>query len=206
MCSQGSSSEKQKASNAGCKDEDSRSRRDDIVDAARDLYEEKGLSRTSIQDITARVGVTRSLFYHYFPNKDAVTSAVLDSYVADFIEAVHYWDRQRKLGEIEDALSSVVRLLRMGLFENDSFRIALASEENASLYIEFVNRVADCIAHYMANHPARDYGALHEVRIDHVYETFYVLFVGLSCYLRNHPDADDKMLVDLIAQTLHMDR
>ena len=48
-------------------------RRDEIVDAARSLYEEKGLSRTTIQDITARVGVTRSLFYHYFPNKDAVT-------------------------------------------------------------------------------------------------------------------------------------
>ena len=40
------------------------SRRDEIVDAARSLYEEKGLSRTTIQDITARLGVTRSLFYH----------------------------------------------------------------------------------------------------------------------------------------------
>ena len=86
------------------------SRRDEIVDAARSLYEEKGLSRTTIQDITARLGVTRSLFYHYFPNKDAVTSAVLDTYVVDFVEAVHYWDRERKVGQIDDALASVVRL------------------------------------------------------------------------------------------------
>ena len=35
-------------------------RRDDIVEAARELYEERGLSRTTVKDITQRVGVTRS--------------------------------------------------------------------------------------------------------------------------------------------------
>lgn len=187
-------------------DEKPRERRDEIVDAARTLYEEKGLSRTSIQDITAQVGVTRSLFYHYFPNKDAVTSAVLDTYVADFVEALHYWDAERKVGKIDDALSGAVRLLRLGLFENDSFRIALASKENASLYIEFVNRVADRVASYMESHTVRDYGKLHEIRIEHVYETFYVLVIGLASFLRHNPDADDELLKDLIAQTLHMDR
>ena len=63
-------------------------RRADIVAAARELYEEQGLSKTSVQDITNRVGVTRSLFYHYFPDKEAVTSAVLDDYVADYLEAL----------------------------------------------------------------------------------------------------------------------
>ena len=41
--------------------------RADIVAAARELYEEQGLSKTSVQDITNRMGVARSLFYHYFP-------------------------------------------------------------------------------------------------------------------------------------------
>ena len=39
-------------------------RRLEIIAAARELYEEKGLSKTSVQDITNRVGVTRTLFYH----------------------------------------------------------------------------------------------------------------------------------------------
>ncbi|MDO4291437.1 MAG: TetR/AcrR family transcriptional regulator [Eggerthellaceae bacterium] len=181
-------------------------RRDEIIDAARTLYEEKGMSRTSIQDITEKVGVARSLFYHYFPNKDAVTSAVLDTYVADFLEAVRYWDAHRTVGEIDEALSGVVRLLRLCLFENDSFHIALASKENAELYIDFVGRVADRVANFMVNNTVRDYNALHEVRIEHVYETFYVLFVGLASYLRRNPQADDEVLKDLIAQTLHMDR
>ena len=44
---------------------DTAKRSAEIVVAARELYEEKGLAHTSIQDITNHVGVTRSLFYHY---------------------------------------------------------------------------------------------------------------------------------------------
>jgi len=47
---------------------------------------------------------------------------------------------------------------------------------------------------------------LHDVRIDHLYETFYVLILGVIGYLRKHPDADDAVIADVIAQTLHMDR
>ena len=41
-------------------------RRQQIVDAARQLYEEQGLSATTVKDISERCGVARSLFYHYF--------------------------------------------------------------------------------------------------------------------------------------------
>lgn len=183
-----------------------RARYDEIVLATRALYEEKGLSNTSVQDITQKVGVTRSLFYHYFRDKDAVTNAVLDTYISDYLEAVEIWNQQRHVGEIEDALSSAVKLLRMVLFENDSFRIALASKENAELYLEFLNRVADKIARYIVDSTVVDYAIYHEVAIDHVYETFYVLIIGLAGYLRRNPQVNDDVLKDIIAQTLHMDR
>ena len=181
-------------------------RRAEIIRAARELYEEQGLAHTSILDITTRVGVTRTLFYHYFPDKDAVTSAVLDDYIGDFVEALSYWNANRHEGDIEQALTSIVHLLRIGLFENDSFRAALASRENAALYLEFVNRVADHTAAYIIDTTVRDYAALHEVRIDHLYETFYVLILGLIGYVRLLPDADDVVIADVIAQTLHMER
>lgn len=181
-------------------------RQADIVEAARQLYEERGLSKTSVQNITDRVGVTRSLFYHYFADKDAVTSAVLDDYVADYLEALHHWNAQRRTGDIEHALESVIKVLRLGVFENDSFRRSLASRENSALYLDFLNRVADRIASYIVDTTVRDYGELHEIRIDHLYETFYVLIVGIVGYVRHHPEANDEVLKDIIAQTLHMDR
>ena len=174
-------------------------RRAQIIAAARDLYEERGLSHTTVKDITERVGVTRTLFYHYFPDKDAVTSA-------DYIEALAHWNEERIEGDIDHALSTIVRLLRIGLFEDDTFHIALSSRENAALYLEFVNRVADETTRYIIDTTVRDYADLHDVRIDHLYETFYVLILGVIGYLRKHPDADDAVIADVIAQTLHMDR
>ena len=181
-------------------------RRAQIIAAARDLYEERGLSHTTVKDITERVGVTRTLFYHYFPDKDAVTSAVIDDYTQDYIEALAPWNEERIEGDIDHVLSTIVRLLRIGLFEDDTFHIALSSRENAALYLEFVNRVADETTRYIIDTTVRDYADLHDVRIDHLYETFYVLILGVIGYLRKHPDADDAVIADVIAQTLHMDR
>lgn len=181
-------------------------RRAQIIAAARDLYEERGLSHTTVKDITERVGVTRTLFYHYFPDKDAVTSAVIDDYTQDYVEALANWNDERIEGDIDHALSTIVKLLRIGLFEDYTFHIALSSRENAALYLEFVNRVADETTRYIIDTTVRDYADLHDVRIDHLYETFYVLILGVIGYLRKHPDADDAVIADVIAQTLHMDR
>lgn len=181
-------------------------RRNDIVEAARQLYEERGLSRTSVKDIAERAGITRSLFYHYFPDKQAVTSAVLDDFVEDYIEALSIWNNERMTGEIEQALDGVVRVLRVSVFEGSSFRRALDTRENAALYIEFINRVADRTARYIVDTTVRDYSELHSVSIVHLYETFYILILGICGYIRTHQDVSDEVLKDIIAQSLHMER
>ena len=181
-------------------------RRSDIVEAARQLYEERGLSRTSVKDIAERAGITRSLFYHYFPDKQAVTSAVLDDFVEDYIEALSIWNDERMTGEIEQALDGVVRVLRVSVFEGSSFRRALDTRENAALYIEFINRVADRTARYIVDTAVRDYSELHSVSIVHLYETFYILILGICGYIRTHQDVSDEVLKDIIAQSLHMER
>ena len=181
-------------------------RRSDIVEAARQLYEDRGLSRTSVKDIAERAGITRSLFYHYFPDKQAVTSAVLDDFVEDYIEALSIWNDERMAGEIEQALDGVVRVLRVSVFEGSSFRRALDTRENAALYIEFINRVADRTARYIVDTTVRDYSELHSVSIVHLYETFYILILGICGYIRTHQDVSDEVLKDIIAQSLHMER
>ena len=181
-------------------------RRNDIVEAARQLYEERGLSRTSVKDIAERAGITRSLFYHYFPDKQAVTSAVLDDFVEDYIEALSIWNDERMTGEIEQALDGVVRVLRVSVFEGSSFRRALDTRENAALYIEFINHVADRTARYIVDTTVRDYSELHSVSIVHLYETFYILILGICGYIRTHQDVSDEVLKDIIAQSLHMER
>ncbi|MEA5018749.1 MAG: TetR/AcrR family transcriptional regulator [Gordonibacter sp.] len=181
-------------------------RREEIVFAARDLYEERGLEHTTIKDIAERVGVARSLIYHYFPDKDALTDAVLDDLVEDFLEALRYWNAQREHGNVDKALADCLRLFRNGIFENGSFRCSLANTENAALYLHFIQVVADRIARYIVNSTVKDFERYHEIEIDHVYETFYMLIIGLIGLVRAYPEISDSTLRDLAAQTLHIER
>ena len=96
--------------------------------------------------------------------------------------------------------------MRLGVFENDEFHKALATRENAALYLDFINRVADHTALYLMQTTVQDYAEHHEIWINHLYETFYVLIMGVIGYLRTHPDANDSVLADVIAQTLYLER
>ena len=59
--------------------------------------------------------------------------------------------------------------------------------------------------HYLCETTVIDFTTHHELRIDHVYETFYTLVMGLLMYIRTHPDVPDETVKDIIASTLHIE-
>ena len=81
----------------------------------------------------------------------------------------------------------------------------VATGGNAGLYATFVHRVADRTARYICESTVVDFAALHEVRIDHLYETFYVLITGLVMFVRANPDVPEETVKDIIASTLHIE-
>src|ERR1700748_3117176 len=52
--------------------------RDRIVHAAADLMYVKGVHATTLDDIRAATGVSKSQLYRHFPDKDALVHAVID--------------------------------------------------------------------------------------------------------------------------------
>jgi AcrR family transcriptional regulator len=48
-----------------------------ILDAALDLFAQKGFFGTSLRDVAAAVGVRESALYNYFPSKDALFEALI---------------------------------------------------------------------------------------------------------------------------------
>jgi len=56
--------------------------RDRILAAARKLFAEKGYGSTSVADLLQSAGVNAGSLYHFFPGKQDVLLAVLDSYLA----------------------------------------------------------------------------------------------------------------------------
>ena len=61
-------------------DQSSPSTRDRIVQAAMELFWEKGYGSTSIADILGRAGVNSGSLYHVFPGKQDLLVAVLEAY------------------------------------------------------------------------------------------------------------------------------
>ena len=57
---------------------DPEQRREQILDAANDLFAERGYDEVSIEDIARAAGVTRGLVHHYFGGRKEVYLALLE--------------------------------------------------------------------------------------------------------------------------------
>jgi TetR/AcrR family transcriptional regulator len=55
-----------------------------ILDAAENLFAEKGYSATSLGDVADRVGIRSPSLYNHFRNKEALYAAVLERLLQDF--------------------------------------------------------------------------------------------------------------------------
>ncbi len=54
-------------------------RRQQLMDAARELFARRGFHATAVSDIVARAGLSQGAFYLYFPDKRSIFSAVVDA-------------------------------------------------------------------------------------------------------------------------------
>ncbi len=81
-----------------------------ILDAAEDLFAEKGYSATSLGDVADRVGIRSPSLYNHFRNKEALYLAVMERLLDDFCEPIE----QLSQGEVStqrvmDRLEVIVR-------------------------------------------------------------------------------------------------
>ncbi|EFL49681.1 transcriptional regulator, TetR family [Solidesulfovibrio fructosivorans JJ]] len=63
-------------------------RREDFLEAARALFEERGVDETSVSDIIAKVGVAKGTFYWHFKSKEALLEALAERRIGLFLETI----------------------------------------------------------------------------------------------------------------------
>lgn len=178
-------------------------RREEILAAAREVCAEKGVANLSVSAITKRAGCTRSLFYHYFSDKEDAVSALMERGIDDFIAELERWNASRREGDIEGALDSVAPLFKRLVIDGHELPHVLTAGSGA-LYAGFLHRAVERVTSYILETTVVDYERLHGLPIDHVHETFYMLIMGLLMYIRTHPDVEDGTIRDIIASTLHI--
>jgi AcrR family transcriptional regulator len=100
----------------------------EILERAAQLFAEHGYAATSMQDIAAALGVSRSSLYHYFPNKEDLLARL----VSDLVTSSEVALQQVKRAEARDAvarLQVVISALLGPILEAPSrFRLLLTVE------------------------------------------------------------------------------
>ena len=71
--------------------------REQIVDAADQLFYRQGFEHTSFADIADAVNISRGNFYHHFKSKDAILDAVIERRVADTRALLERWEAENDL-------------------------------------------------------------------------------------------------------------
>jgi AcrR family transcriptional regulator len=101
-------------------------RRGELLDAARDVFVEKGFAAASVDDIALRAGVARGTFYLYFQDKRAVFEALVD----DFLSRISACVKSIRLGPADpppaDQLrANIQRVVALALGEPTIVKLAL---------------------------------------------------------------------------------
>ena len=87
-------------------------RRNEIIDAAEELFYSVGYDETSVSDIVKSIGVAQGTFYNYFASKEAVLEALVERHVSQI---------SAKLAGIENSeMTAIQKFERMfyTIFEN----------------------------------------------------------------------------------------
>lgn len=63
-------------------------RRQELIDAAMQLFWSQGYEKTMVSDIVKRVGVAQGLFYYYFESKQDIFVATVDQFVQVHVEGL----------------------------------------------------------------------------------------------------------------------
>lgn len=102
----------------------SEARPGEIVEAALDLFVEKGFAATKMDEIAKRAGVTKGTVYLYFPSKEDLFRAVVEDMMGPNIET-----GERLLAESRGSAAELIRILLQGWWDlMGSQRVACLSK------------------------------------------------------------------------------
>lgn len=93
-----------------------------IIEAAEDLFLEKGPSETSMANIAQRVGVAQSLICYYFDTKEKLWGEVIKRAFADLLEVQGANRKNRAERDPEEFLIEAIYLYYQAIAKDDRLR------------------------------------------------------------------------------------
>jgi TetR/AcrR family acrAB operon transcriptional repressor len=117
--------------------EDAEETRHQLLEAAQRVFAEKGVSRTSLQDIAQAAGVTRGAIYWHFKNKAELFNAMMDSAILPMEQTM----QQLGHGAALDPLAELEHAMLQTMHSIESDARTRAIFEVATLKVEYVDEL-----------------------------------------------------------------
>jgi TetR/AcrR family transcriptional regulator, cholesterol catabolism regulator len=113
-------------------------RRAEILDRAATLFVQRGYDNVSLNDLIADAGVSKGAFYHWFPSKDALITALAEHAAREQLTAIQA-ATARCTGDALDRLNTLLQAgfdtkMSTGTPEQLAAMVSLLRPENAHLY------------------------------------------------------------------------
>lgn len=89
---------------------DAEERKNEIMEAAEQLFAAKGFDGTSTNDILAAVGIARGTLYYHFKSKEDIMNALIERYHAQVIEAARVTAADKSIPVVERLFSTLTAL------------------------------------------------------------------------------------------------
>lgn len=85
-------------------------RRNEILNAADELFGQKGFDGTSTNDILEKVGIARGTLYHHFKSKEDIMDALIDRYSDRLLDAAQDIAADKTIPVVERMIRAVMAL------------------------------------------------------------------------------------------------
>lgn len=123
---------------------DPEERKREIMDAAEEIFSDKGFDHTSVSDIVKKVGVAQGTFYYHFKSKDEVLNAVIERFIDRFEKQLVELAADPTLGPKEKIQLMINRTFTSGK-GRDNFVRYMHSENNMGIHQRYMMKMRDSL-------------------------------------------------------------
>ena len=120
--------------------------KNELIEKAAQLFEERGYDQTTINDIIWSVGVSKGAFYHHFASKDEILEEIAKEYIRNLMLTVGQVAIEKGLNALEK-LNKIIQVISHGKHQDEHISKilsnSLSSLDNARAIIKLQEMVVE---------------------------------------------------------------
>jgi AcrR family transcriptional regulator len=125
-------------------------RLNEILDAAEQLFVQKGYEQTTVNDILDEVGIGKGTFYHYFKSKEETMNIVVERMIRQMESAARAIADDTAL-TAHEKMQQIISATSISESPNGEFIEELHRPDNAMLHQKSISGTIDMLAPIMAD-------------------------------------------------------